>query len=86
MKVVSQEYHAAMEPLQVVDFVLTELTLYLDTHPGDLQAIAQYNQYARLAEGLRQQFEARFGPLAHGGRPLAGQPWTWAEGPWPWQV
>jgi len=36
MKQVPAEYYQMMEQLQAVDFVLVELTLYLDTHNDDL--------------------------------------------------
>lgn len=39
MKQLPAEYYQLMEQLQAVDFVLVELTLYLDTHHNDLEAI-----------------------------------------------
>ena len=47
MKQVPEEYYQIMEQLQAVDFVLVELTLYLDTHPDDLEAINQFNHYVK---------------------------------------
>ena len=35
MKQMPPEYYQLMEQLQAVDFVLVELTLYLDTHNED---------------------------------------------------
>lgn len=37
-------YYEMLEQLQVLDFALMELNLYLDTHPEDLRAIEQFNQ------------------------------------------
>ncbi|MFZ0477336.1 MAG: spore coat protein CotJB, partial [Halobacillus sp.] len=40
------ERYELMEKIQMVDFALVELTLYLDTHPNDFQAIQQFNELA----------------------------------------
>lgn len=79
-------YYELLEEIQVVDFVLVELTLYLDTHPHDNQAIDQYNEYAKKSMALKNKFQALFGPLTHFGHSFSTYPWTWDEAPWPWQV
>ncbi|MFD0692491.1 spore coat protein CotJB [Paenibacillus sp. GCM10027628] len=79
-------YYAQLYDLQAVDFVLIELTLYLDTHPDDLAAIQQYNQFAHKRMHLAHQFEMEFGPLMANGHSFTKQPWQWVEPPWPWQV
>jgi spore coat protein JB len=83
---VPKEYYQLMQELQALDFVLVDLTLYLDTHPDDEQALAQFNQFTRRRAALAQQFESRFGALAEFGHSPGGKRWTWNEGPWPWQV
>jgi len=79
-------YYELMRQIQEVDFVLVELNLYLDTHPDDQAAIAQYNQFAQRSMALKQQFEALFGPLRHFGSSYSPAPFAWKEAPWPWQV
>jgi spore coat protein JB len=83
---ISKEYYQYMHELQTVDFVLLELTLYLDTHPDDQQALAQFAQFQRRKRVLMQQFEMSFGPLQEFGNSPTGQTWTWSSSPWPWQV
>ncbi|MCL6598194.1 MAG: spore coat protein CotJB [Alicyclobacillus macrosporangiidus] len=85
-KTVPKEYYQYMQELQAVDFVLLELALYLDTHPDDAQALAQFQQFQRRKQTLMQQFEANFGPLLEFGNSPVGNRWTWSEAPWPWQV
>ncbi|USK34843.1 spore coat protein CotJB [Bacillus sp. F19] len=85
-KTLPPEYYQKLEEIQAVDFVLVELTLYLDTHPDDAQAISQYNQYAQYCRQIKQTFEAQFGPLSQGSPNPSGEYWTWKSGPWPWQV
>lgn len=80
------EFYDLMEQLQAVDFVLVELTLYLDTHNGDLDAINQFNHYAKERKKLKKAVESIYGPLMQFGHSFSGQPWDWDDTPWPWQV
>jgi spore coat protein JB len=80
------EYYALLEELQAIDFVLVELTLYLDTHPHDIGAINQYNSYAKQRKYIKKEFEQRFHPLEQYGHSYASAPFSWSESPWPWQI
>ncbi|RAV22243.1 spore coat protein CotJB [Paenibacillus contaminans] len=82
----SDDYYRCLLELQTVDFVLVELTLYLDTHPGDEQAVRQFNENAKRRAQLAYQFESKFGPLMQFGHSFSGFPWNWPQTPWPWQV
>lgn len=86
MKPVPNEYYQIMGELQVVDFILVELTLYLDTHPDDVEAINQFNQFAKERKRIKKAFESQFGPLLEYGNSYSGYPWNWKDTPWPWQV
>ncbi|MCL6633122.1 MAG: spore coat protein CotJB [Alicyclobacillus herbarius] len=83
---VPKEYYRYLYELQAVDFVLVELTLYLDTHPDDQPAVSQFHQYQRRKQALMQQFEQAFGPLLEFGNSPVGAHWSWNDSPWPWQV
>lgn len=83
--VLDEQYYAKLLELQQVDFALVELTLYLDTHPHDLQALQQYNFLAQQRQGIALQFEIAYGPLLQF-HSFSRFPWQWAESPWPWQV
>ncbi|MGP4060117.1 spore coat protein CotJB [Halobacillus litoralis] len=78
--------YALMEKIQMVDFALVELTLYLDTHPQDSQAIQQFNQLAVESRDLKTMYEKQFGPLRQFGGSFSGYPWNWGDSPWPWQL
>jgi spore coat protein JB len=82
----SDDYYRCLHELQAVDFVLVELTLYLDTHPGDEQAVRQFNENAKRRAQLAYQFESKYGPLMQFGHSFSGFPWNWPQTPWPWQV
>ena len=69
--------------LQALEFVLLELALYLDTHQGDQEAFALFQQYAALEKEGRARYEAVYGPLTH--RAIAdSDSFTWLKDPWPW--
>ncbi|CCQ92388.1 Protein CotJB (modular protein) [[Clostridium] ultunense Esp] len=75
-----------LHELQAIDFVLMDLTLYLDTHPADGAAISQYNALTLQRKKIKEDVEARFGPLSGAGHSFSGYPWSYSQTPWPWQV
>lgn len=85
-KKLPNEYFKQLEEIQAADFVLMELTLYLDTHPNDGQALQQYNQFSQYSKQLKKKFEVLFGPLQMGNLNNSQKAWSWTEAPWPWQV
>jgi spore coat protein JB len=85
-KMINDEYYKELYELQALDFVLVELTLYLDTHPTDMQAVQQFNQYTQKRQQAAAQFEMKFGPLMQYGHSYSRFPWQWVQEPWPWQV
>nr|WP_255654757.1 spore coat protein CotJB [Cohnella sp. REN36] len=82
----SEAYVAELFEIQKVDFALVELTLYLDTHPGDIQAVQQFNQLAQKRRQLVYPFEMKYGPMLQFGLSYTRYPWQWNDAPWPWQV
>ncbi|GIP14895.1 protein CotJB [Paenibacillus montaniterrae] len=81
-----EAYYTLLHELQAIDFVLVELTLYLDTHPHDDAALQQFNQFAELRKKVAHHYEANYGPLLQFGRSPSPGSWKWSEPPWPWQV
>ncbi len=66
-----------------VSFAVTEITLYLDTHPMDTQAMAYY-QYAKKAnQEAVAAYEKVYGPLLI--NQVNSGSWTWTVNPWPWE-
>ena len=70
--------------LQALNFVLTELGLYLDTHPEDKEAFDLFREYGRLAREGRRRYEAMYGPLTQQAAASQDQ-YTWLNDPWPWE-
>jgi spore coat protein JB len=84
--VIDDAYYKLLRELQEIDFVLVELNLYLDTHPGDAGALNQYNDFALKRQSVACEFEKRYGPLMNFGHSYSGYPFQWKESPWPWEV
>ncbi|QQE75935.1 spore coat protein CotJB [Brevibacillus composti] len=85
-KQVDERYYQLMHELQALDFVLVELTLYLDTHSDDAEALNQFNRMAEQRWNVACEFERHYGPLLQFGLSYSGYPWQWNDTPWPWQV
>ncbi|MCD8509287.1 MAG: spore coat protein CotJB [Bacillus sp. (in: Bacteria)] len=82
-KQLPKEFYTMMEELQAIDFVLVDLTLYLDTHPHDYNAIQQFNDCSQARRNLKNKFEEKFGPLQQYGNSYSNYPWNWNDPPWP---
>lgn len=69
--------------LQALEFVLTELGLYLDTHQDDAEAMELFRQYAALEKAGRERYEAQYGPITQAAT-AQSKTWAWIKDPWPW--
>ncbi len=70
-------------------FYLDDLTLYLDTHEMDVQAIQMYHEKAKECAELRKQFAQQFYPLTRLCIPFRTHDgevsFCWQDGPMPWE-
>ena len=73
----------ALHQLQTLNFAITELGLYLDTHAADEDAVALFNQYVEQYADALQQYEKQFGSTTQMGAALTGK-YEWLDNPWPW--
>ena len=65
-------------------FVCIELNLYLDTHPSDEAARADYLCYSKRLAELIAEYETLYGPLLNFGHsPTATG--CYVTSPWPWE-
>ena len=74
-----------LKRLSILDFMVLDLGLYLNTCPEDGAALAIHTAVAADAEKLRKAYEASHGPLSarsstHNNR------WQWIDDPWPWDA
>lgn len=78
-----------MEKIYQIGFLLDDLTLYLDTHEKDQQAIQLYHQKADEYANIRKQFAQKYYPLSRLCIPDDNNSnetvFCWTEGPMPWE-
>lgn len=69
--------------LQALSFVVTELGLYLDTHPKDEEAFRLFQNYVKLEKEAKARYVKEHGPIVQ--RDAASDDtYTWLKDPWPW--
>ena len=66
------------------DFRKTDLALFLDTHPHDMQAIMLFEEAKYQSTMLRNIYESNYGPLVQGTN--CPNYWNWIDSPWPWEI
>lgn len=71
-----------MEDIRCLDFAITELALYLDTHPDDQKALCLHRKYCKEVKDLKDKYQKVFGPLTIN---FPCNKWRWLEEPWPWE-
>lgn len=69
--------------IQSLSFALTDLHLYLDTHPHDCEAVRIFEAYSHRLTTCRNRYVATHGPLTLADAVQDGK-YTWLQDPWPW--
>lgn len=87
-----------LQEINEISFTVNDLTLYLDTHPLDEQAMTYFKESLARRKQLMQRFAEEFEPLtvdcvcpdtnnrSQTHTNYAGQKhFTWSDGPLPWE-
>lgn len=77
--------HILMKNIYELGFVLTEMNLYLDTHPDDMEAIEYYAQIKDKYRDYMTKYADYYGPLdkLHISN---DNYWMWVATPMPWEM
>lgn len=78
------EKEQLLRDIGIADFVLTELVLYLDTHPFDRKAMEYFNHYNRIKLQMEKEFSQKYYPL-NTRYAESGKEWRWGTAPLPWE-
>ena len=87
-------FHRAMESkmqvqnkplceLMALDFAITELGLYLDTHKDDAEAFALFQQFSAMEKAAKAAYESKYGPVTAQAA-ATGDSFQWLSDSWPW--
>lgn len=77
---------ALLHEISKIDFAVVEMTLYLDTHPHEREAIAYLNHYVKLKNQLEKEYSYKYEPLSVSyANESDDNKWLWALAPMPWE-
>ncbi|MCD7894902.1 MAG: spore coat protein CotJB [Erysipelotrichaceae bacterium] len=79
----SSERQKALLTLQMYEFAAHEINLYLDLYPDNEAMLSLFEEYTKKAHEARKQFVKMYGPIEV--KETHGMPFSWIEGPWPWE-
>ena len=71
-----------MSCIREYNFAITDIGLYLDTHPDDEKALCLHREYCKKAKDLTDKYQRIYGPLSIN---CPCNKWRWLEEPWPWE-
>lgn len=63
-------------------FAITDISLYLDTHPTCEKALCLHREYCKRLKELKDKYQKVYGPLTI---EYPCNKWRWLEEPWPWE-
>ena len=79
------EQRELLETLQAYEFSAFDFSLYLNTHPNDQRALAEYSNLERQAQCIQNSYQQNYGPLMAEDN-VNFSCWRWALDPWPWDI
>lgn len=71
-----------LQEIRSLDFAVTDLAEYLDTHPCDEKALCLHNEYATKLREIKDKYQRTFNPLTY---KYPCNKWNWINQPWPWE-
>jgi len=83
-----QERETLLCQINEASFYVTDLTLYLDTHETDKEALKLFHDKVKLRGELMETFAAKFYPLTVDCIAKCGcdeNEYQWSKGPLPWE-
>ena len=69
--------------LQMYNFALKDLNLYLDVHPNDESMIKEFQNVRRKYNEVKEKYESAYGPLV-ACDDEGIDTFRWTQNPWPW--
>ncbi len=80
-----KERDSLLKKVQMYEFCLVDINLYLDSHPFCKDGLAYYKKYSALSKEARDEYTAKYGPICPSDVDVSHH-WTWVDAPWPWEV
>ena len=80
---VSNKKDELLYTLQMHEFALKDLCLYLDTHPNDESILLEFNKISKKLNDVKEKYQRLYGPLTYCETLNTGS-FDWINNPWPW--
>ncbi len=74
-----------MKKIQMYSFMLTDLHLYLDSHPFCQNGLHYFKKYEDMLAMATKEYEENYGPITLSSA-ANGDYWSWVDEPWPWEM
>ena len=78
------EQNKMLRQISVLSFTILELTLFLDTHPCNQEAMRHFDYYNRLKKEKCEEYANLYGPLTISQAKGRSQEFQSTMQPWPW--
>ena len=75
-----EEKEEMLQNIRCHEFAITELGLYLDTHPEDQKALCLHRKYCNELKSMKDAYQKVYGPLTI---KYPCNKWRWLEEPCP---
>ncbi len=76
--------NSLMQKIMETSFYLVDLNLYLDTHPDDSNAIANYDSIRNAYNRYVLEYAHHYGPIT-ANQVTQDNYWSWVATDWPWE-
>lgn len=70
--------------IDMVSFAVVDITLYLDSHPKDEEALKYFDHYLELRKTALEAYAQKYGPLTIDSATPESY-WLWSAQPLPWE-
>ena len=74
-----------MKKIHELEFAVTDLNLYLDTHPENTEALKMLTQLSATLKSMKYEYAQKCGPIVVTDV-SDNTPFEWVQGKWPWQA
>lgn len=81
---VNKEQQRMLNDIGIVDFTLVDIMLFLDTHPGNQEAMEHFNHFAKIKTKMVKDFSQMYYPLVKEYAESSNE-WRWGNAPLPWE-
>lgn len=80
-----------LKEIDQVSFMVNDLTLYLDTHPAEKEALECFSEAMKRRKELLKEYAREFEPLTvdcvcpDANQRMGQNHFSWTDGPLPWE-